>query len=98
MTWYPGGAKKTMDIFVQGKRQGYSFHWHPNGRLGSLEHYSDGIRDGEARFWDEAGCLTACRTAEGVDCRPAGVPTGGLASRPLRNDSSFPVAIPPDAP
>lgn len=87
-TWYPEGGKKTMEIFVHGRLEGYSFHWHPNGQLGALEHYSDGVRNGEARFWDDSGNLTACRTAEGEDCLSSGLPMGSdLASRPTRSGS-----------
>src|SRR5262245_33597583 len=51
-TWHPDGRRASLDIYVQGYHQGYSFRWHPNGKLQSLERFRDGERDGEARAWD----------------------------------------------
>lgn len=70
--WYPDGGKESMEIYVNGYRQGYAFRWHPNGRIQALEHFTDGMRDGQAKFWDGEGNLVVCFTADASDClRPA---------------------------
>lgn len=66
--WYPDGGKESMENFVLGNRQGYSFRWHPDGRPESVEHYADGVRDGQAKYWDMSGALVACIDERGRDC------------------------------
>ena len=68
LAWHPNGEKASMETYVSGYRQGYSFRWHANGKMKSLEHFTDGIRDGQSKFWDESGRIIACITPEGADC------------------------------
>lgn len=70
-TRYPDGAMESMEIFVDGRRQGYVLRWYPDGRLKFLTHYTDGIRDGAARQWDASGKMLACLTPEERDCLTA---------------------------
>jgi hypothetical protein len=86
-TWYPDGARESMETYVRGYREGYALRWYPSGRLNIMEHYAAGRRDGMARYWDETGRLLACSTPEGDDCRP---PQPGNAGELLTGDIRSP--------
>lgn len=79
-TRYPDGAMESMEIFVDGKRQGYLLRWYPDGRLKFLTHYTGGVRDGVARQWDASGKLLACITPDEGDCLNAGDADLAMAS------------------
>ncbi len=42
-TWYPGGGRRSLDIFVRGEREGYSFRWNERDSLVRLDYCSDGM-------------------------------------------------------
>jgi hypothetical protein len=81
----PDGTPESLDLFAQGRRQGYSLRWHPNGRLRSAEHFTDGEPDGRARYWDEEGSPIACYDAGSDGCpRTASVREDGPEPRVAR--------------
>lgn len=67
LAWYPDGSRMSMDVFLHGRREGYSLRWHPDGALKAMEHYTEGRLDAEPRKWDESGSLVLSR-----DRDPAG--------------------------
>lgn len=43
-----------MDVFLHGRREGYSLRWHPDGRVQLREQYVEGRRVADAGDREEA--------------------------------------------